>query len=124
MHIHINQEDIIIEEGLDIFVIKRKRVGKAHGNCQTIFKCAKMGKAKAGFKPKDFFVLGIYNKFPCICHSPATILFLIGTICKAGFSNPSLDKIQYLCALYMSFCTKTENDMGFRYLLCRTEQCQ
>ena len=117
MHIHSNQEDIIREEGLDIFVIKRKRVGKAHGNCQTIFKCAKMGKAKAGFKPKYFL---------CIIkqHSPSTIFFLIGTICKAGFSNPSLDKIQYLCALYMSFCTKTENDMGFRYLLCRTEQCQ
>ena len=53
MHIHSNQEDIIREEGLDIFVIKRKRVGKAHGNCQTIFKCAKMGKSKDVFKPKE-----------------------------------------------------------------------
>ena len=54
MHIHSNQEDIIREEGLDIFVIKRKRVGKAHGNFQTISKCAKMGKAKDVFKPKYF----------------------------------------------------------------------
>ena len=74
MHIHSNQEDIIREEGLDIFVIKRKRVGKAHGNCQTIFKCAKMGKAKAGFKPKYFLCIikqvSLHMHMPLPCYYP------------------------------------------------------
>ena len=119
MHIHSNQKDIIIREGgLDI---KRKRACKGTWKLSKQYlNVPKWARQKLALNQNIF----CKDLRICICHSPATILFLIGTICKAGFSNPSLDKIQYLCALYMSFCTKTENDMGFRYLLCRTEQCQ